>query len=521
MAKKNMKTFKKTNFMRNTRQLIINNQKALFWFLAAGILLFFSQGKYALAPLAWLAPAFLMRFVRITKIRYAYPASVVLSTICFYFTWRGLVPMPEVIFIVFAFFNSCLYMLVYLLDGLVQKRSKGVGLIFFPLAMVSLSYLSYSSSPYGTWGSPVYSQVENGPLLQLVAVTGIYGLEFLIYLLAPILNRLIESGLQEKKALWPGFVYGALVGLVFLAGVLSINDDSDRETIRTSAIAGELDWTTTRSGVNIVQKIAASEGFNEREWRDIESYWSKQRTSFLESSVRQARAGSRLVLWSEAIVAVRDKNRERFLSQVRELTLRHKFYLALTMAEFDSERSGKIKNRLMLIGPAGRILMDYQKYNLVPPEDQFTIQGRNELARVRLENFQLSAAICFDLDFPAFIRQAAGVDIFLAPANDWRDIKFEHANMARVRAVENGFNLLRSTGQGLSVASDYRGRILGKRDFFSSAERTLVVELPIRGRKTFYAQAGDFFPRACSLALIVLILTLIRLRFRARRTPEV
>jgi len=66
--------------------------------------------------------------------------------------------------------------------------------------------------------------------------------------------------------------------------------------------------------------------------------------------------------------------------------------------------------------------------------------------------------------------------------------------MAVFRAVENGFNLLRATGEGLSIACDAHGRTLGRMDAFTTGQpKLLLVHLPTRGVWTFYSVAGDWF----------------------------
>ena len=79
--------------------------------------------------------------------------------------------------------------------------------------------------------------------------------------------------------------------------------------------------------------------------------------------------------------------------------------------------------------------------------------------------------------------------------------------MASFRAVEQGFNLVRHTSQGLSAAFDYQGRQLAAMDHYLTAERVLVAQVPIHGTHTIYALFGDWFAWLCLLGLTSVVIT--------------
>jgi len=44
------------------------------------------------------------------------------------------------------------------------------------------------------------------------------------------------------------------------------------------------------------------------------------------------------------------------------------------------------------------------------------------------------------------------------------------------------------------MGADCQGRILSKLDFYNTLKnRTIITELPVKGVKTIYSQAGDLF----------------------------
>ncbi len=84
---------------------------------------------------------------------------------------------------------------------------------------------------------------------------------------------------------------------------------------------------------------------------------------------------------------------------------------------------------------------------------------------------RIAGAVCFDADFPEFVRQAAkgSADVFVLPVNEWKAIKDVHFQMHAFRAIETGVPLVRAAASGLSAAFDPWGRLLGVSDFFAPA----------------------------------------------------
>jgi apolipoprotein N-acyltransferase len=112
---------------------------------------------------------------------------------------------------------------------------------------------------------------------------------------------------------------------------------------------------------------------------------------------------------------------------------------------------------------------------------------------------RLATAICFDADFPELMRQTGqgGADLVVVPANEWRNIRHVHAQMAVFRAIENGVSLLRPAASGIFSAVDPWGRVLGMADHFSGGDRTLIAQVPLGHTATLYAKTGDLFAWLC------------------------
>ena len=171
----------------------------------------------------------------------------------------------------------------------------------------------------------------------------------------------------------------------------------------------------------------------------------------------------------------------------------------------------------MLITPNGEVA--WESYKAIPvPGSEAAMSARDD-GRIRMIESpygRLSSAICFDMDFPGLLKQAGRLhtDVMLVPSNDWKAIDPWHSEMARFRAIEQGFNLVRHTSGGLSIATDYQGRVLSRMDHYTTAERVMISEVPTRGVNTIYSWIGDLFSWVC-------IATLLGLLWLARRRPTV
>jgi apolipoprotein N-acyltransferase len=115
----------------------------------------------------------------------------------------------------------------------------------------------------------------------------------------------------------------------------------------------------------------------------------------------------------------------------------------------------------------------------------------------------LSTVICYDADYQSLMR--VGTDLMLVPSNDELGMDPMHAQMATFRAIENGYSLVRPTSNGLALAVDYEGRVVGASDFFTTDQQVVVATLPMHGVYTIYTTIGDLFAWLSMGGLLALI----------------
>jgi apolipoprotein N-acyltransferase len=134
-------------------------------------------------------------------------------------------------------------------------------------------------------------------------------------------------------------------------------------------------------------------------------------------------------------------------------------------------------------------------------------RGDGRIPSVATPVGRLATAICFDRDFPELIRQAGEqrADLLIIPANDWKEVRYTHVQMAAFRAIENGVSIVRAAASGISSAIDPWGRVLAVSDYFAPGDRTMTAQVPIGAVWTLYPRIGDLFAWCCLGAVIILI----------------
>jgi apolipoprotein N-acyltransferase len=129
-------------------------------------------------------------------------------------------------------------------------------------------------------------------------------------------------------------------------------------------------------------------------------------------------------------------------------------------------------------------------------------------------------AICKDLDFtnPALSYGRTRVGLLLAPAWDFRVDGFWHGHIAVMRAVEDGFSLVRSARGGLLTVADNRGTILAEVPSNAAPFATLLASVAAGHSQTLFLLLGDWFGW-CSVALFIIAIgQMVRPRSRMERS---
>ena len=479
------------------------------WLLVGTALLPFANLQTLIPLTAWLAPVFLMRFTRSQRLLVGLPVLVLAISGALFIGGRdGFFPVGDgpgyYLFIVTLGFGGAL---PFAVDRLLSPRLNGIArTVAFPVAVTTIEFLGTIGNPFGTAGSAAYSQYGSLSLLQLASVTGIWGLTFLISWLAPVLNQFWERGRSGPVVMAPAVLFvGAITAAVLFGGARLAFAAPEAETVRVAALApdralSELAYSAPdlTSGRQAERDLARSK------------YFTPVLDDLFERSEREARAGAKIIAWSEAAARTLQEDQAKVVARAADLARRHQVYMQVSMivqlpAGSEARGGPRNENHAVLLGPNGSIVWDYQKLKPTPGDGQHPAVG--EVPTVDTPYGRIATIICQDDFFPGLVRQAgaAGTDILLIPSSDWDSVAAWHAQQAPFRAVENGVAVVRPTRQGISMATDGQGRLLGhKADYFVSDDQTMVVSVPTQGNGTGYVALGDAFAYLSAAGLLVL-----------------
>jgi apolipoprotein N-acyltransferase len=517
-----------------------NGIQTIFLSLVALACFVLLSPKWLFPPAAWVAPALIVLVMNRLKPVRAFLAAWTINLLAVLISMYKVMPFPGIFFMVMAFFISLTGTIPYLINRLLAVRVTGVSTILvLPVVFVIFEYLN-SFGGGGTWGSIAYTQFENLSLMQLASVTGIWGIVFLIYLSSSILVWVIENKSNENFSWRPVKTYSVIMVIVILAGTMRINSyfASPQKVVRTAAISGNnLEivkalyeaWTGKKFAADLnsltqtspevaeLQKglVAFVENPADEKFTTAKEKIIEYEDSLLALTRAEARAGAKIVAWSEALTFILREDEDRLLAKAKLLCKENKIHLLVTMAAFlpGKVEMGKkfIENKAVLINPEGAVESVLFKNKPVPVVDP-SIAGDGIIPVVTTTNGNLATSICYDADFPDLMRQAGkkGADVLLLPSGDWKEIAPYHAQMAMVRGIENGFSLVRPVSGATSVVSDPYGRARGIKKFDDEGPKVLVAYVPVKGVKTFYPIIGDIVVYICGIGFVALVVNAYR-----------
>jgi apolipoprotein N-acyltransferase len=491
--------------------------KTCVWPVLAAGCFFLAGGRYAVAAAAWLAPAFMLRWLAGAKARVAVPVAILAMAAAYFFGWRGIadVMMPPALYAGFCALLAVVYSLPYFAYRWLSPGPAPFAMtLLFPAAVVSLEFLMASFSPLGTWNAVAYTQRDNLPLIQLAALTGIYGISFIVTWFGAVANWAWENRRDGPRAARGVFAFALVLAATSLfGGVRLAATRAPGPSVRVAGVISRPFFLSEHP--ELLRKLLARDALAADEVATLREENRRIIADLFARTRREARAGAKIVVWGEAAAQLMADDESRLIDYGRGVAAAEKIYLVMAMAVLDMAEEKPVRNKLVLITPAGDVAWDYVKSVPVPgPEAAISLRGDGRFPVLKTPFGKLGGAICYDMDFPALVRQAGrgGVDLMLVPAHDWRELGDLHADLAAFRAVENGFSLLRPDNEAVSVAVDGLGRPIATMDYFANADAVIVADIPTRRAWTLYRYIGDAFAGLVLLALALLVVWALRIR---------
>jgi apolipoprotein N-acyltransferase len=469
----------------------VSDRLAYLWLAVGVALLMLSTGRFSIAVAAWLAPVFLIRFFRSQGKGRGYLMILLGLCVAYGIAWRSILSFEifrsAPVYLILAFFMGFENSLPFLADRLFAPRLKGfVATLVYPFAMTTNIFLYNLVSPIGSFGAVGYEQSSNLAFIQLLSVTGLWGLTFLVSWLGPVINWVLEHSFNWAVVGRGVLAFASIVGVVLLSGNLRLEFSQSRPgTVRIHGFSIQLAEDAESSDNNINLDLT----------EDSRLWMQEKNEALIAGAVREAQRGAQMVLWGEWIGGGDEELANALIARGQEVARQEGIYLAMGVGIVYPGEERQPENRLIVIDPSGEIVINHLKYAATFLYGGAT--GDGVLQTVDTPYGTLSGVVCWDADFPIILRQAgrSHVDILLIPNGDPNPaVANLRMQMHIFRAIENGFSVVQyDNDTSFSLAADPYGRVLASTNVLTASERALVAQVPTHGVFTLYSVIGDLF----------------------------
>lgn len=370
---------------------------------------------------------------------------------------------------------------VLFVRGFIRRGSLFLASLAFPVYWVAYEYLTAMASPHSTWGNLAYTQMNCLPVIQISAITGPWGISFIVFLFAGAAAVLL-SGAGEG---WQRRVLAVAVGLVVCAvlvfGKWRLQSSPAAQSVAVTLIAKDV-------------PLSVYLGPEEQALELLREYADEIR--------RVTPAGTQAVVLPEKIGRIS----ESALAEVDSLysSTAAATRAAIVLGLVRKTPAGAF-NSSRLYSADGNLQANYDKHHLLPGVEPEKPGDKRVILDEPSGRWGLQ--ICKDMDFPKLSREyaAEGANLLLVPAWDFNLDGWLHARMAVLRSVENGFALARSARNGLLTLSDNRGRILAEAATVPGRFVSIAGKVNVSREQTFYTRAGDWFAWLCVAVFVSLL----------------
>ena len=350
--------------------------------------------------------------------------------------------------------------------------------------------------------------------LQLVCLTGVYGLSFVLAWTGIQLGWAVSNPSVKK------IVGSILLVAALFFGVYGFGQYRLEQAEKWSKGHSLLSVQTALMQPNIDQYKKWDEAF-EQEIIDTVRAQAAQLTS----------DHVRLTVWPES-VSPGPLTEEKYASVFEEIASSTRSYqLVGSFVPGEKQYVGAY-----LLPPNSDEWQVYQKIQLVPFGEFVPLQGwlqtvfpdvevLGELGSftpgsamqplLNMEGVLLGSTICYEAIFPQiWLSQVRkGAKLFINITNDaWffdTAAPYQHLAANVIRAVETGRPVLRAANTGFSAIISPIGKIERKSGLFTPAILEDSVPLAVKEYNTFYAQWGDWFAWLCTAVFFTLLISTI------------
>jgi apolipoprotein N-acyltransferase len=378
-----------------------------------------------------------------------------------------------------------------------------------PPLWVALEWLRSSGPLAFPWVAFGYSQHHHHGLIQVVELTGVYGLSALLVFSNMVVYSVLRGG---RAAIARRGVAIAILGV--LAVGLPVVGRLRLEAMARASRVGRLAVGTVQANID-----------QGRKWDPAFQQATLDRHAELTAAA--SRKGATLVVWAETAAPFYFQSEGPQRERLLDLAVTNEVDVLFGSPAFAFDE-GRLRffNRANLVRRDGAVGGFYDKLRLVPFGEYVPFQsvfffvnkmvegvgdfapGR-EATIFQLPEGRFGVLICYEGIFPTLSRQlvSRGADFLVNITNDaWfgdTSAPHQHLAMVTLRAIENRVPIVRVANTGISAVVDIDGRIRWHTGLFETAVRMDTLEWP--HVDTVYTRYGDVFAGLCGLASAVLI----------------
>ena len=491
--------------------LKISKNLPFIWFLL-GFGLFMFTRRSEIIPTVGIAiviaPIFILAFVRTQSTKRGIGFTVIGFVISLNIALWGLFELnDQYSSLIFNLIRSSLltipFSLPYIADKLIYPKFREKGIwptLTFPILTTAIYFLFSLEGPFD--GDAIFAVFEQGhPIFrQIGSIAGLWGFVFVFSWFASIINYC-----WEQKADWVKIKKHLIVFSSILLIILSFG------AIKTSSRISPESETVKIASIVIVpgdgKAVPMDEIYRNKTLSNFEESMSKIKYLTKKAALN----GAKIITFQEYSMTVNDKNENRLRKHIQRIVKENDIYFSITYGLFQDE--GKGENKQLLINNQGQIEIDYTKRYLLglgEHGETGVFKKGPEIIQVADTPYgRIGIAICRDMSFPQYIRQAGkkNVDIMLGPSYDFPK---STSCLYSLRSIENGFSFVRPVYNGISFAVDYNGKLLAQMDSDKTEDGILYANVPTKGIQTIYSIVGDLLGWLCVIGFVVFVVLSIK-----------
>lgn len=367
------------------------------------------------------------------------------------------------------------------------------------------------------WLMPSYALADFTALIQVLDLTGVFGLLLLIMIINITAYEIVRFFLKQRSFPIPHTAVSViLLALCLIYGVLRINQIDGKEVLKNETVA------LIQGNIKQDQK-----------WDD--NYSGGITGKYAALSLEAEKAGPSLVIWPEGALPYSMNVNKENVPLFKSASFNADYLIGVITYERLKGKKSRSYNSAFYISPGGKIKGMYHKTHLVPFSENVLLDDYIPFIRKLVppvagdftpadqikvfdhDGSKFGVLICFEAIFGMLSRRFIndGAQFLVNITNDaWfgdTSGPYQHFDMAKFRAIEGRVYLVRAANTGISAIIDSAGKVIKKTELFKDA--IVIGNLKIKKIGSLYMMTGDL------LAYISVFLSILMLSFCLKKIP--